>query len=164
MLTDILLWVVFVIMLVIIAVPAVETKVGRHRGVYTFRQPWVRGLDGQHHGEYVEKPQWRKKKPDTLLGNSLIWQGTVASNIVPQLDVATIDSFWLTPPENAIATLPILIGGPDNESYIRDIVNDELNATPIYTGIKYGRFGDSDIDLADPEPLCITVSTRMPED
>lgn len=117
---------------------------------------------GQHRGEYVEKPEWRApvetewaSPPWTQLSNgTLLWDDNITiSNVVPRGSL----------------TIPALLGPPGppdvpGEEEIREYINHELCSTPIFTGLKYGGFGDSDFDRADSAPLCITAKTWFPGD
>lgn len=119
---------------------------------------------GQHRGEYVEKPEWKPSPWKQLDNGILIWNRPVTlkiGNAVPT-GVATLS---LTPDDGAL-TIPALIGPArvPGEEEIREYINHELCSTPIFTGLKYGRFGDSDFDMADSAPLCVTAKTWLPGD
>jgi hypothetical protein len=123
----------------------------------------------RHRGKYVEKPEWKRPGPPWFItpqGN-LIYTGKVTFRpLAPQNGVATLTMT----PSGGIASLPALIGGPvgepppvittdtcqriqahleaQREQEIRDVVNDELNSTPIYTGLRYAGVGGNDTDIS----------------
>jgi hypothetical protein len=149
---------------------------GRHRGRFEYPRRWPGVVNtGLHRGKYMEKPEWITHKGGTTVPKGwMVWNGKVT------LPMATTHSAVLTlSPSEGLNTLPALIG-PDpvvlepamelvrarqedqRKQEIRDLIDNELAATPIYTGMRYGRFGDSDIDRADREPVCPPVADGGP--
>lgn len=165
---DVVLWagiIAFLALFVYCVVTSLNAHYGRHDGRYCGDVPRFAGvLGGVHRGEYVENPEWRMPRPRwrkpgwQIKDGYLEWGGSVhIGNVAHQSEVATLT---LTPTggltEMPAITLPQGSLGPDEalseEQRIRDIVNAELAATPIYTGVKYGRvgsWGDVTIDRTD---------------
>lgn len=129
-------------------------RLGRHRGKFTYKVPWPRGLfPGFHRGVYEPKLEWLTPPPGTAF---FVWTDEPLSEwsaaeiragyekLAAQQGTAEDDRAWRR-------------SGPSMEE-VRDVVRDELTSTPIFTGLKYGRFGDSEFDLATPPPVCPAVS------
>lgn len=117
---------------------------------------------GRHRGKYQPKASWSPQPDEKTFGDYFIWNGSCTiSNVFSDSDPPMMTATLEVP--EGLCTIPALTGHPD-EQEVRDIVQDELAATPIYTGIRYGGFGDLDIDRADNSDLRLTVSTWLPGD
>jgi hypothetical protein len=110
---------------------------------------------GRHRGEYVEEPGWQRQPagitydPETggLIYNGIITLSGPASptesavlTIAPSGGLCNIPALGEPPPVLTFEDIERLYteAGDRYEDGIRDIVRDELHATPIYTGVKYG--------------------------
>lgn len=142
---------------------------GRHRGKFRLGIPWPRGIrtHGFHRGEYVEKPEWKTPRPKLTrtrwYGNwgivddgSLRFMGTIT---LPSAAPIESGVAVVVTPNDGAANLPALIEDPEaREEEIRHVVQGELASTPIYSGLRFGRFGDSHFDIAEPAPVCPPVA------
>lgn len=123
---------------------------GRHRGKFAYKVPWPRGLfPGFHRGVYEPKLEWEWKVCPGLL-NTFSW--TTAST-----------PFWVQDPPGTFTLArddgsALIISGPSIEEEVRDVVRDELTSPPIFSGLRFGEFGDSAFDLVDHSVLRGPVS------
>lgn len=149
---------------------------GRHDGIYGWKLPsWAGVTEGVHRGEYVPKSEWFRPRPRLpwkrglqIEDGNLVWEGV--TYIAPCTAENLGSAFITITPDAGVINIPAFTQGPDEdaaqEQRIRDIVNDELASTPVYSALRfedYGRFGDSSFDRADPAPVCTVVEVECPE-
>jgi hypothetical protein len=146
-----------------------------------------RGLGGFHRGRYVEDPSWRlgrvklpaKKGMTQLADGSIVFNGTVTLGNKFDPDVGVVTLF---PPAGMVTVPPLIVPGvvpgqppewsSENiqklaefyqrescERAVREVVQDELASTPVWTGLRYGSWGDLAHDRADSLDLCVAVET-----